>query len=637
MATTKTAEKKTAPKKTAAPANVPTVSLAEEILVTLLHRALVRLGEPARISEIARELDDESVNVGLIRHTLESYPRRFVAVDRRWDVAQRYLDKQRPTEKTLEELVATYGAAMPSGDVPGELAQIYGRVREHFDEVAPRLLRGPRFFPIANGLSFGLRSWLLNIELDKEEDLLFYNYLSAAALTPFQQAAKGVDWETDPVAAAQMIAATTSGEPVDNRIIQYFAFRALGDDFDAVELYDALATSGRFLGLPDHRWLPTEALASIRAEWRALGAQVSQEAPEEPVTEQQQVVETVAKPLEVTAEDETELRRYFADREEIVTVPELLTNVLEIRPGSRTFADDAAVLTAWLRARPEDYVWVGNERFRAPDTLPPYIGQIPESLTFPLLPRFETADGEILDQFLEDAGFEDGLQDEILDPIAQDVNDQEPNDQTTWPEGVGPESTSLRLVLKAHHKEIGTFPLSQVPFGFFPTTPNIVELTLRDAQGNGYPIYIDYDVQLIYGLFDVYAEIAADSGAVFSLAKTDKPDEYLFVQSDETDPGVFVSPNRMEELTEYRGEIEGGSPVSTYDIIRTILDHYRKGTSFLTLLTEVNLVRRTPRRLIASILSGYTAFHPRANRWTFDAKKEPEGFDKAKTGFIIKR
>jgi hypothetical protein len=92
----------------------------------------------------------------------------------------------------------------------------------------------------------------------------------------------------------------------------------------------------------------------------------------------------------------------------------------------------------------------------------------------------------------------------------------------------------------------------------------------------------------------------------------------------------------MEELADYRAEVEAG-PVSTYDIIRRILDHYRKGCSFLTLLTEVNLVRRTPRRLIASVLSGYTAFHERANRWAFDAKKEPEGFDRRKTPFIEKK
>ena len=97
------------------------------------------------------------------------------------------------------------------------------------------------------------------------------------------------------------------------------------------------------------------------------------------------------------------------------------------------------------------------------------------------------------------------------------------------------------------------------------------------------------------------------------------------------------APPAWKRLLDFRTEVEGGAPISTYDIVRRILDHYRKGCSFLTLLTEVNLVRRTPRRLLASVLSGYSAFHPRANRWTFDPKKEPEGFDKSKTGYILKR
>lgn len=629
---TKTTEKKSASKKTAAIDPMP--ALADEVLVTLLHRALVRLGEPTRVTEIVRELDEESVTVGLARHTLENNPRRFVAVDRRWDLAQRYFDKQRPVARTLEELVALYGTTMPTAEVPGELAQIYGRVKEHFDEVAPRLLRGPRFFPIRNGRAFGLRSWLLNTEPAGERDLLFYNYLQPEMLTPSAKIAGDLDWLGDPVGAAQKVLDTSGGQTVDNRLLQYLAFKALDEtDFDAVGLYEALAVSDAFLGLPDHRWLPTTTLDAIRAQWRARAEQVGEGAAEEPIAEVV-AVEAPAKPLEVTEDDLAELRRYFEDREDIATAPQLLTDVLELRAGSRTFTEDTQTLTAFLRAKPEDFLWVGAERFRAPGTLPPYIGQLPESLRFPTLPRFETADGEILDQMLDDEAFEDGLADEILDPVAQDVNDQEPNSVTRWPEGVGPDSTRLCLVLKSHHKEIGTFPLAQVPFGFFPTEPNIVELTLRDAAGNSYPIYVDYDVQLVYGLFDVYSEIAADSGAVFHLGRTDKPDEYTFILDNETDPGVFVSPARMDELIEYRSEVESGPAISTYDIMRRILDHYRKGCSFLTLLTEVNLVRRTPRRLIASILSGYTAFHPRANRWTFDAKKEPEGFDRKKTPFI---
>ena len=640
MATPRTSEKKSPTKKTTASAADPILALAAEVLQTLLHRGLIRLGEPARISEVARETGEETVTPALARHVMATTPRRFVAVDRRWDVTSRYLDKTRPLERILEELIAVYGAPLPTSEAAGELGQVTGRVRESFDDIAPRLLRGNPFFPVAGGLAYGLKSWLLDMTSEREEDLLFYNYLSADKLAPYAKAAKGLDWETDLAGSARAIIQVSGKEPIDNRIVQYYAWKALGEDFDGAALYDAMAMDREtFLALPDHRWLLTENIQSLRHLWTAQAAQAAEMVIEEPAAEAVDAAETVALPLEVTGEDAEEITHFFDGLEDIVRVPDLLTQVFDIRPGSRTFADDTKTLTEYLRGKPSKFIWVGADRFRAPGTLPPYIGQIPESLTFPTLPRFETADGEILDQMLAEEGFEEGLQVQILDPVSQDVNDQEPPSRTLWAEGANAASTRLRLVLKNHHKEIGTFPLAQIPTGFFPTEPNIVELTLRDASGTTSSIYIDYDVQLAYGLFDVYSEIAAESGAVVYLEKTDKSDEYSFIVENETDPGVFVSPARMEELQDFRTEVESGSPISTYDIVRRILDHYgvKKGCSFLTLLTEVNLIRRTPRRLLASVLSGYSAFHPRADRWTFDAKREPDGFDKNKAEFILKR
>ena len=640
MATTRTSEKKTTTKK-AAPAANPYEALASELLTTLLHRALVRLGEPARIGDIVREVGDETVTPALARRQMETSPRRFVAVDRRWDITSRYFDKSKPLERTLEEVISVYGAPIPTDDVAGELAQITGRVKEAYTEVAARLLRGAPFFPVAGGLAYGLRSWLLDLMSEREDDILFYNYLSAEKLAPFQTAAKGLDWEGNPTGAAHTLVSVGGGHPVDNRIVQYFAWKSLGEEFDGAAVYDAIATDREtFLALSDHRWLLRESLGPVQALWQIQAEVAALTAPDEPAAsvEATAVVPDVpAKPLEVTEEDAEELRSYFEGREAIARTGDLLTQIFEIRPGTSTFAADTETLTAYLRTQPDDFQWVGTDRFRAPGTLPPYIGQIPESLTFSVLPRFETADGEILDQMLSDAGLEEGLQEEILDPVAQDVNDQDAADITRWLEGASADAQRLRLVVKSHHKEIGTFPLAQIPSGFFPAEPNIVELTLHDASGNSYPIYVDYDVQLVYGLFDVYSEIAAESGAVAYIEKTDKPDEYKFVDENETDANVFVSPARMEELLDFRNEVEGGAPISTYDIARRILTNYGKGCSFLTLLTEVNLVRRTPRRLLASVLSGYSAFHRGANKWRFDAKKEPEGFDTSKTEFILKK
>ena len=85
---------------------------------------------------------------------------------------------------------------------------------------------------------------------------------------------------------------------------------------------------------------------------------------------------TPAKPLEITEEDAEDLAHYFEGREDIVRVSDLLTQVFEIRPGSRTFAADTETLTAYLRSKPGEFLWVGTDRFRAPGTLPLFLGQI---------------------------------------------------------------------------------------------------------------------------------------------------------------------------------------------------------------------------------------------------------------------
>ncbi|MGO8673012.1 MAG: hypothetical protein ACLQVD_16845 [Capsulimonadaceae bacterium] len=636
MAITKSTDKKTTPKKgTGKPdAFDPAEALAQEYLVIRIHRAMVRLGEAVRINEIVQELNDSSISPPLVRHTMETHPRRFVAVDRRWDVAGRYLDKQAPLTRTIQELVTLYAAPMPVDELAGELAAIYGRVKEHFNETAPRMLRDAHYFSVRGSRAFGLTSWLLDISASREDDILFYNNLTLAGLEPFREA-ESLGWAEDPVQAVREFLVMGGGAPVDNRTIQYYAWKALGEDFDAVALYEGLLTeANEFIPLPDHRWILADSLEAARRYWIAA-ARGLRDIVEEVVV-QEPVVEAPPKPLEVTAEDIEDLRSFIADRDESVTVGDLLSNVLEVRPGSRTYSEDSVTLAGLLRENPEHFVWVGTDRFRAPGTLPPYLGQIPDSLTFPVLPRFETADGEILDQILDDGAFDDALRDEMADSVAQDVNDQDDMVNTRWPEGISPDSSRIRLVLKAHHKEIGTFPLAQLPYGFLPSEPDIVEVVLVDSGGNHYPVYVDYNVQLIYGLFDFYSEISAESGAVFFLERTEDPSVYHFIQNNETDSAVFVNQHRLDELAEYRTEVERG-PVSTYDIVRNILDHYRKGCSFLTLLTEVNLIRRTPRRLVASVLSGYTAFHERANRWAFDSKKEPEGFDRRKAPYILRR
>ena len=263
---TKTAEKKTT-KKAAAPAAAtsarrldPMEALAGEVLrMSQLHRVLVRLGEPARVPEIVREIGDDAVTTALARQAMASDRAALSPWTGAGTSPSGTWTSSGPRSGRWKSWSPTTASRCPSPAPPGNWPTSTGAPREHFDEVAPRLLRGAHFFPVADGLAYGLRSWLLDVSSDKERDVLFYNYLSAPLLAPFEAAAAEADWEADPLGSASRLLAVANGLPVDNRLIQFFAWRALGEDFDAVALYDQMHAQGDvLLALPDHRWLPAD-------------------------------------------------------------------------------------------------------------------------------------------------------------------------------------------------------------------------------------------------------------------------------------------------------------------------------------------------------------------------------------------
>ena len=98
---------------------------------------------------------------------------------------------------------------------------------------------------------------------------------------------------------------------------------------------------------------------------------------------------------------------------------------------------------------------------------------------------------------------------------------------------------------------------------------------------------------------------------------------------------MFISRNRVNELLTLQERVET-EDLPTYDIIREIMEHYRKGIEFLTLLTEVNIARRVTRRMVASILSEYHCYFQRGGAWVYDAKKLQQGFDKSKRKYLVK-
>jgi hypothetical protein len=308
-----------------------------------------------------------------------------------------------------------------------------------------------------------------------------------------------------------------------------------------------------------------------------------------------------------------------------VSVAKYLEEKYELTSADRTFPEDLANAIAALDAT-GDVWYVGGDRFRKPDSAPDFIYTVPEFFNYPDF-NFEDDDGQPIDLELSDDGFSGALRKEMASPLAQDVLDEDPQPKPKkQPEAV-------RLVLKSLHREIGTFPLVQISNGWFDSTPSIQEIILRDPSGRELPVWVNHETRLMYNLLDWWFEQPVESGAVFTLSKTNEPNVYDFAWEEEADPLLFIDSDRMEEL---RNLAANAGELSTYEIIIEVLTRHSKGADFLTILAETNVVRRVTRRLVASILTGYHAFHQRAGSpvWHFDPKKVEQGFDKAKRKFV---
>jgi hypothetical protein len=190
--------------------------------------------------------------------------------------------------------------------------------------------------------------------------------------------------------------------------------------------------------------------------------------------------------------------------------------------------------------------------------------------------------------------------------------------------------------LRPIHRELGTFPLSQIPTGWIEADPTVQEIILIDPAGRQLQCWANMQARLIFGLIDWFYEQQVESGSVFSLTKTPKPNVFEFAWLDQTDPVVYITSQRMEELRTLQAESEA---MSTLEILQTVMTHWPKGADFLTLLWEVSVVRRSSRRLVASLLSSYACFYQRSGSpvWHYDAKKVEQGFDKSKRKFVQKR
>lgn len=585
----------------------------------LILRELTDMESAMKLGELAERLSGVGLGLSAVRLLLASNPDRFAYHDRRWVPASRIEGQGRPLSEAVRLIVEGFGGPTPIELVEQEVVRLHPDVAENLAERLSRIVRNDPSLILTDDGAIALSKWAF-LATDESIERAYALYgVNAEDVEKAAKKLEKVDFRS-PNAAEE---ALKIAAPISAKVLGAVAWSRLNSQdptavmiFDGKRFFSQIVAADGYLYGGDGVVYPE----AESKKWINTAVKLAEKLA--PTIE----VEDAA-PIDVKSADVKTMAKKILASEASVTATKLLEEQYEITLANKTFPDDLANVIDALKAEGSVW-WVGADRFRKSGSAPDFIYSVPEPFQFVKSDAIDE-DGDPVDIELTDEGLSSSLRKLLQHPLATDVLDE---DILPAPKQM-PER--LRLVLKSIHRELGTFPLCQVPTGFFDAEPAIQEIIFIDPAGRELQVWANQEARLLYNLVDWWYEQPVESGAVFTLTKTHKPNVLEFAWEDQTDPVIYISSQRMEELRQIQAE---SIDSSTLDVLIEVMGHWPKGADFLTLLAEVNVVRRTSRRLLASLLSSYQCFYQRSGSpvWHFDNKKVELGFDKTKKKFIKK-
>lgn len=598
----------------------PEEQFARSYVDRLILEKLTDMDAVVKLGDLAEQLSSEGIGLAVVRALLASNPERFAYHERRWIPAARLEGQGRPFAEAMHLVLDRFGAPMSLTSLIGEIARIRHESVETVEPVVRRVIASNRAFSFAlESDLIALTSWGFDSIDDTLERALALNGVTQEELDEASAKLAGFDWRSENAVENALKKAV----PIRAKVLGAVAYASFKPwepraplMFVPADFFRQTISAKGFVYAADGMIHAAEDAKKWISATSRLADKIA------PTIEIEE-----AAPIEIKVADRGRLVDRVLSSEQTVTANKLLEEFYEITPTNRTYPDDMANIMEALRSDPR-IQWMGGDRFRKEGGFPDYILEVPEPFIF-VPTENKGEDGELIDVELNDDGLSTSLRKLIQHPLAQDVLDEELAPvPKTMPE-------SVRLVLKSIHRELGTFPMCQLPNGWLDDEPSVQELIVIDNNGREVQAWVNHDTRLLFGFIDWWYEQPVESGAVFTLTKTSRANILEFEWLDQPDPVVFISPQRMEELRRLGAESEGRS---TLDLLIDVMAHWPKGADYLTVHAELNVARRSTRRLVASLLSSYQCFYQRSGSpvWHFDQKKIELGFDKTKRKFVKK-
>ncbi len=605
-------------------------ALAHHYVADHIAEVLLNRGHALKAGELAAAVLDGQFDPKLLRKVMAASP-RFSVQDRRWNLAMRGMT-QRPLLGALEYHLRSYGRPMPLTLLCNEMAVIARQpiAVEEYQALIPRLASARRQFFRAADDKWGLTEWLLDIEEPAAEDMMMRNFFLASEETlrfidKLDAACPSARASDNSMALAVIQAAKA---PVPNKIVQYLTWKRRGEEFDPVAHFERLAADGKLHLLSAAMWIPSASLEHIMAALREL----SKEAEKEEIELLPGEETAAAEELVVSPADLEEIHALLAQRRRPVATGELVKKIFELSDTSPSLPAAGEAINEAL-AQDETLERMGKATWGLRQLVPDHIQDIPAILLVAEVAAERPADAEA-DVVLEDDGFEEGLATWVHDPRYEDFGEE---DEIELSPDHAP-AAEIRYPLPYDHWKAGTIKIREADRDFFPPETQLVHATMHPQDGKTFTAWVNQFSTLIYDLEKWYKAARVAPGSIITLKRADLPDHYHLGVEAEPDPLLALAPDRIKRLEALRKEADK-TRWSVFEIMCRLMPEHSKGLHFMKLWAEVNAVRRTPRRVVASNLSSYHCFYPRpagSDNWVFDERRLDQGQKKAKRRFVRK-
>lgn len=588
---------------------------------------LLNRGHAAKIGEIASQAGKRiGAGAKLIREALANNP-QFVGEERRWNLSVRTMF-HRPLEGALQETLRIVGKPLTIAAFSNEMAVLNARSPEFYQGMLPKFLaQRPQTYFHTPDDRWGLNEWLLDMTSDDEEEALMRNFFGKVDdVRPVIEQLRVVTLAPElSNADAAMTLLLAAGHPVNSKLLSFVIWLTRGEAFKPLAFFLELLRDARFHLMSGSEWMAAEQVTHMTESLHKLSALADVALGEEEAWEG---------PYVATPDDINEIFDYVLEHERPEMLSDLIEAVLEYGPSSPRYHSVYDGLFAALQAD-ERFQLVGQQTWTLPALVPQEVQQVPEALLPDTLDPSLLPDPET-DAELEDEGLDDNLAVWVHDPRYEDFGGEHEVELSPELMSAGSTLDETRIPLLYDHREMGTLKLRQADMSFFPTDTPLACVTVHGENFNTFQMWINNEELLIHGLADWYDARDVPVGAVLIIRRGSEPDDFAISWDGEIDDLIALSDERVSDILDLHDPAEE-EHWSIYEIMRRLLAGHPEGAHFLTLWAEINVVRRTPKRVVASNLSSYHCFVQvtGTERWRLDERKVEQGRKKTKKKFII--